>query len=185
MIHVLEIVAFPYCQFTFSEYVFKLVMAASVAFRKLARLSCRDLSQKPGFLGCIPTSVDHFRSSSETVHHTWPPSNQLADLILSLIRENLASKTQNDISSHDIRQTTESGFLLSNATSNGAVNRGPFPVIVDMTFGNGIHSRAILEECSQERDLTLFAMDRDPKAVELAEELSREESRTVVPLQAK
>ena len=185
MIHVLEIVAFPYCQFTFSEYVFKLVMAASVAFRKLARLSCRDLSQKPGFLGCIPTSVDHFRSSSETVHHTWPPSTQLTALIVSLIRENLSLKIQNDLGGNDERLTTESGFLPSNAISYGAVHPGPYPVIVDMTFGNGIHSRAILEELSQERDLTLFAMDRDPRAVELAEELSSEESRTIVPLHSK
>ena len=76
-------------------------------------------------------------------------------------------------STNDITSTTSSTV------------RQPFPVIVDLTFGNGAHSRAILEEFKDDRNLVLFAMDRDPKAVELAEVLKREDARTVVPIHAK
>ena len=90
------------------------------------------------------------RCSSDTVQHTWPPSNQLTPLLLQLIRDTLAPRR-----AHDVK-------LPINAS------RTPFPVVLDLTFGNGTHSRAILEEFREDEDLILFAMDRDPKAVELA-----------------
>ncbi|XP_012580497.1 PREDICTED: probable methyltransferase-like protein 15 isoform X4 [Condylura cristata] len=42
-------------------------------------------------------------------------------------------------------------------------------VFLDMTFGSGGHTRAILQK---ESDITLFALDRDPVAYTIAEQLS-------------
>ncbi|XP_054555285.1 12S rRNA N4-methylcytidine (m4C) methyltransferase isoform X2 [Talpa occidentalis] len=42
-------------------------------------------------------------------------------------------------------------------------------VFLDMTFGSGGHTRAILQK---ESDITLFALDRDPTAYAIAEQLS-------------
>ncbi|XP_051708059.1 12S rRNA N4-methylcytidine (m4C) methyltransferase isoform X1 [Oryctolagus cuniculus] len=42
-------------------------------------------------------------------------------------------------------------------------------VFLDMTFGSGGHSRAILQK---ESDITLYALDRDPTAYAIAEQLS-------------
>ncbi|XP_070480696.1 12S rRNA N(4)-cytidine methyltransferase METTL15 isoform X3 [Equus przewalskii] len=42
-------------------------------------------------------------------------------------------------------------------------------IFLDMTFGSGGHTRAILQE---ESDITLYALDRDPTAYALAEQLS-------------
>ncbi|XP_074192260.1 12S rRNA N(4)-cytidine methyltransferase METTL15 isoform X5 [Rhinolophus sinicus] len=42
-------------------------------------------------------------------------------------------------------------------------------IFLDMTFGSGGHSRAILQK---ESDITLYALDRDPTAYAMAEQLS-------------
>ena len=136
------------------------------------------------------TSSVFIRHSSDVVHHTWPPSNVLTQSILSLIRENVLSTKESDASLASVVDVTidatpdKGEDVKVDAILTSSLGR-PFPVIVDMTFGDGFHSRAILEEFRHESDLVLFAMDRDPKAVELAEKLSEEETRMVVPLHAK
>nr|KAF6466337.1 methyltransferase like 15 [Rousettus aegyptiacus] len=42
-------------------------------------------------------------------------------------------------------------------------------IFLDMTFGSGGHTRAILQK---ESDITLYVLDRDPKAHVIAEQLS-------------
>ena len=149
------------------------------------------------------------RHSSDAIEHSWPPSNVLTQSILTLIRENVHEKDKNDNfdvditydSSHiqsendDVDSAPRNSLPVKNSTlddGSGETDVGspertfnsPFPVVVDMTFGDGFHSGAILREF-QDESLILFAMDRDPKAVELAGNLSKEEGRTVVPIHAK
>ena len=174
--------------------------------RKLLRL-CESTHQL--LLSSSPSPL-LVRRSSDTVHHTWPPSNQLTVALLSLVRESLSSANGSREDSRDVAAISDAGSdfsstiegtadaesIFSGATKDAAdakidvtsaadAVRRPFPVIVDLTFGNGFHSRAILEEFRHEKDLTLFAVDRDPKAVQLAEELRREETRRVVPIHCK
>ncbi|MDN3988767.1 16S rRNA (cytosine(1402)-N(4))-methyltransferase RsmH [Zwartia sp. IMCC34845] len=51
-------------------------------------------------------------------------------------------------------------------------------VFVDATFGRGGHSRLLLEKLSS--DAKLFVFDKDPQAIEVAQELAREDSRVMV-----
>ena len=46
-----------------------------------------------------------------------------------------------------------------------------FQVIVDMTFGAGGHTKALLEECP---GIRVFGLDRDPLAFGLATKLASE-----------
>ncbi|XP_077444297.1 12S rRNA N(4)-cytidine methyltransferase METTL15 [Stigmatopora argus] len=55
----------------------------------------------------------------------------------------------------------------------------PGHVVLDMTFGGGGHTKAILEEIS---DVTVLALDRDPTAISLAQELAKENPGRVRPL---
>ncbi|KAM6980337.1 12S rRNA N(4)-cytidine methyltransferase METTL15 isoform 2-T2 [Aplochiton taeniatus] len=47
----------------------------------------------------------------------------------------------------------------------------PGQVFLDMTFGGGGHTKAILEDCS---DVTVLALDRDPIAFSLAQQLAKQ-----------
>ena len=142
----------------------------SAIVRKLSRLRVGDVISFNQFV----------RSASESVHHTWPPSNQLTATILALARENLP-RSDNVLHDNDTNSHKSSALHASKTADNCR----PFPVIVDLTFGDGFHSRAILEEFKKEENLVLFAMDRDPGAVQLAEALKLEETRRVVPIHAK
>ncbi|XP_077569434.1 12S rRNA N(4)-cytidine methyltransferase METTL15 isoform X2 [Stigmatopora nigra] len=55
----------------------------------------------------------------------------------------------------------------------------PGHVVLDMTFGGGGHTKAILEEIS---DVTVLALDRDPTAIFLAQELAKKNPGRVRPL---
>ena len=83
------------------------------------------------------------------------------------------------------RHVPTSGTPSGNFVPPENAVRRPFPVIVDLTFGDGFHSKAILEEFREEEDLILFAVDRDPKAVELAQALKDEETRKVIPIHSR
>jgi len=83
------------------------------------------------------------------------------------------------------RHVPTSGTSSGNFVPPENAVRQPFPVIVDLTFGDGFHSKAILEEFREEEDLILFAVDRDPKAVELAQALKDEETRKVIPIHSR
>ena len=166
----------------------------STLLRKLSRLNVGRESPLH-LLPSSPLFLISVRSAHETVHHTWPPSNQLTTTILQLVRENLGL-TGNDSPNieagvwHDAIATSTSQVSTSDLSSGNSVppqnaTRRPFPVIVDLTFGDGFHSRAILEEFRDEDDLILFAVDRDPKAVQLAQALKQDETRNVIPIHAR
>ncbi|XP_061614651.1 probable methyltransferase-like protein 15 isoform X2 [Phyllopteryx taeniolatus] len=55
----------------------------------------------------------------------------------------------------------------------------PGQVVLDMTFGGGGHTKAILKAVS---DATVLALDRDPTAISLAQELAKENPDRVKPL---
>ncbi|XP_057703689.1 probable methyltransferase-like protein 15 isoform X1 [Corythoichthys intestinalis] len=54
----------------------------------------------------------------------------------------------------------------------------PGHVVLDMTFGGGGHTKAVLKAIS---DVTVLALDRDPMAISLAEELAKENPGRVKP----
>jgi len=167
----------------------------STLLRKLSRFKVG----RESLLHLLPPSPSLFfisvRSAHETVHHTWPPSNQLTTTILQLARENLgltrndSPNTEAGVRDDAIATSTShvptSGLSSANSIPPQSAIRHPFPVVVDLTFGDGFHSRAILEEFRDEDDLILFAVDRDPKAVQLAQALKQEETRRVIPIHAR
>nr|CDS16356.1 S adenosyl L methionine dependent [Echinococcus granulosus] len=53
---------------------------------------------------------------------------------------------------------------------------------VDLTFGAGGHTRALLSACPE---ITVYCLDRDPQAVRYAQELSASTSRRVVAVQGR
>ncbi|XP_061671496.1 probable methyltransferase-like protein 15 [Syngnathoides biaculeatus] len=55
----------------------------------------------------------------------------------------------------------------------------PGQMVLDMTFGGGGHTKAILKAVS---DATVVALDRDPTAISLAQELAKENPGRVKPL---
>ncbi|KAM8762810.1 12S rRNA N(4)-cytidine methyltransferase METTL15 isoform 3-T5 [Acanthopagrus schlegelii] len=55
----------------------------------------------------------------------------------------------------------------------------PGQVVLDMTFGGGGHTKAILNTVPE---ITLLALDRDPTAISLAEQLAKEHFGRVKPL---
>ncbi|XP_068436558.1 LOW QUALITY PROTEIN: 12S rRNA N4-methylcytidine (m4C) methyltransferase [Clinocottus analis] len=55
----------------------------------------------------------------------------------------------------------------------------PGQVVLDMTFGGGGHTKAIL---NMVHDVTVLALDRDPTAMSLAQQLAKEHSGHVKPL---
>ncbi|KAM9766122.1 12S rRNA N(4)-cytidine methyltransferase METTL15 [Menidia menidia] len=55
----------------------------------------------------------------------------------------------------------------------------PGQVVLDMTFGGGGHTKAILNTVPE---VTILALDRDPTAVSLAQQLAKEHSGRVKPL---
>ncbi|XP_053180423.1 probable methyltransferase-like protein 15 [Scomber japonicus] len=55
----------------------------------------------------------------------------------------------------------------------------PGQVVLDMTFGGGGHTKAILNMVP---DVTVLALDRDPTAISLAQQLAKEHSGRVKPL---
>ncbi|XP_073320580.1 12S rRNA N4-methylcytidine (m4C) methyltransferase isoform X2 [Pagrus major] len=55
----------------------------------------------------------------------------------------------------------------------------PGQVVLDMTFGGGGHTKAILNTVPE---VTVLALDRDPTAISLAEQLAKEHSGRVKPL---
>ncbi|XP_059215919.1 probable methyltransferase-like protein 15 isoform X2 [Centropristis striata] len=55
----------------------------------------------------------------------------------------------------------------------------PGQVVLDMTFGGGGHTRAILNMVPE---VTVLALDRDPTAISLAQQLAKEHSGRVKPL---
>lgn len=57
----------------------------------------------------------------------------------------------------------------------------PKQIILDMTFGAGGHTKSVLGHCS---DVTIYALDRDPVAYNLAQKLSNECTQ-VIPLHGK
>lgn len=59
--------------------------------------------------------------------------------------------------------------------SVAALVQQPSGVYIDGTFGRGGHSRAILQQLAP--DARLYAFDKDPEAIEAAEELAREDGR--------
>uniref|UniRef100_A0A8C6S4H1 12S rRNA N(4)-cytidine methyltransferase METTL15 n=1 Tax=Neogobius melanostomus TaxID=47308 RepID=A0A8C6S4H1_9GOBI len=59
------------------------------------------------------------------------------------------------------------------------LNLQPGQVVLDMTFGGGGHTKAIL---STVPEVTVLALDRDPTAVSLAEDLAKEHPGRVKPL---
>merc|ERR1719419_984576 len=103
--------------------------------------------------------LTHQRSSSDTVPHAWPPSVSLTSLITDLVTQHCVSG------------------------SNDADSRR-FPVVIDMTFGSGVHSKALTRAIESD-NLLLFAMDRDPAAVAEARQFQAEVGVEVVPFQAK
>uniref|UniRef100_A0A8C5G5V8 12S rRNA N(4)-cytidine methyltransferase METTL15 n=2 Tax=Gouania willdenowi TaxID=441366 RepID=A0A8C5G5V8_GOUWI len=55
----------------------------------------------------------------------------------------------------------------------------PGQVVLDMTFGGGGHTKAIL---NMAHDVTVLALDRDPTAISLAQQLAKEHCDRVKPL---
>ncbi|KAM3626274.1 uncharacterized protein V6R79_026109 [Siganus canaliculatus] len=55
----------------------------------------------------------------------------------------------------------------------------PGQVVLDMTFGGGGHTKAILKSVPQ---VTVLALDRDPTAISLAEQIAKEHSGRVKPM---
>ncbi|XP_054901213.1 probable methyltransferase-like protein 15 [Poeciliopsis prolifica] len=55
----------------------------------------------------------------------------------------------------------------------------PAQVVLDMTFGGGGHTKAILNTVPE---VTVLALDRDPTAISLAQQLAKENSGRVKPL---
>ncbi|KAM6942842.1 12S rRNA N(4)-cytidine methyltransferase METTL15 [Xenentodon cancila] len=55
----------------------------------------------------------------------------------------------------------------------------PTQMVLDMTFGGGGHTKAILESVPE---VTVLALDRDPSAISLAQQLTKECSGRVKPL---
>ncbi|XP_061886793.1 probable methyltransferase-like protein 15 [Entelurus aequoreus] len=55
----------------------------------------------------------------------------------------------------------------------------PGQVVLDMTFGGGGHTKAVLDADS---DVTILALDRDPAAISLAQQLAKEHPGQVKPL---
>ncbi|XP_041075369.1 probable methyltransferase-like protein 15 isoform X2 [Polyodon spathula] len=55
----------------------------------------------------------------------------------------------------------------------------PDNTFLDMTFGAGGHSKAILQQAS---DITVYALDRDPVAHQIAHQLAKEHPKQVYPL---
>ncbi|XP_054474386.1 probable methyltransferase-like protein 15 isoform X2 [Anoplopoma fimbria] len=55
----------------------------------------------------------------------------------------------------------------------------PGQVVLDMTFGGGGHTKAILKMV---HEVTVLALDRDPTAISLAQQLAKEHSGRVKPL---
>lgn len=59
------------------------------------------------------------------------------------------------------------------------LNLQPGQVVLDMTFGGGGHTKAILSTIPE---VTVLALDRDPTAVSLAKDLAKEHPGRVMPL---
>ena len=80
--------------------------------RKLLRL-CESTHQL--LLSSSPSPL-LVRRSSDTVHHTWPPSNQLTVALLSLVRESLSSANGSREESRDVAAASDFSAAIEGTT---------------------------------------------------------------------
>uniref|UniRef100_D3TM70 Putative SAM-dependent methyltransferases n=1 Tax=Glossina morsitans morsitans TaxID=37546 RepID=D3TM70_GLOMM len=59
------------------------------------------------------------------------------------------------------------------------LNPGPQKIYIDMTFGAGGHCKKLLDSC---KDIKVYALDRDPVAYELAQQMTKEYEGRLTPL---
>ncbi|KAI9577915.1 hypothetical protein GQX74_014059 [Glossina fuscipes] len=59
------------------------------------------------------------------------------------------------------------------------LNPGPQKIYIDMTFGAGGHCKKLLDSC---KDIKVYALDRDPVAYKLAQQMSKEYEGRLTPL---